>query len=130
MLDEGYLLAPGALFHADRAPSSLMRINFATTQEAQFWATFARLRDEQSGAGAISRRAAPSEFAPWGQRPAQRRSVGILADVVEQRQLLHLRVGLQRGLVAGLLVLEVGHTLDHVEVFGAGAVGFELDRAF
>jgi DNA-binding transcriptional MocR family regulator len=51
MLDEGYLLAPGALFHADRAPSSLMRINFATTQEAQFWTTFARLRDEQSGAG-------------------------------------------------------------------------------
>jgi DNA-binding transcriptional MocR family regulator len=47
MLDEGYLLAPGALFHAERAPSSLMRINFATTQEAQFWETFARLRAEQ-----------------------------------------------------------------------------------
>ncbi|OYU45048.1 MAG: GntR family transcriptional regulator [Burkholderiales bacterium PBB4] len=47
MLDEGYLLAPGALFHAQRQPSSLMRINFATTQEAQFWKTFARLRDEQ-----------------------------------------------------------------------------------
>lgn len=46
MLDEGYLLAPGALFHAQRTPSSLMRINFATTQEAQFWKTFARLRDE------------------------------------------------------------------------------------
>jgi DNA-binding transcriptional MocR family regulator len=46
MLDEGYLLAPGALFHANRAPSSLMRINFATTQEAQFWATYIRLRDE------------------------------------------------------------------------------------
>jgi DNA-binding transcriptional MocR family regulator len=47
MLDEGYLLAPGALFHAGRAPSSLMRINFATTQEAQFWSTFERLRAEQ-----------------------------------------------------------------------------------
>lgn len=46
MLDSGYLLAPGALFHADRAPSSLMRINFATTQDAQFWDVFARLRDE------------------------------------------------------------------------------------
>ena len=45
MLDEGYLLAPGALFHAARAPCSLMRINFATTQEAAFWAVFARLRD-------------------------------------------------------------------------------------
>lgn len=49
MLDEGYLLAPGALFHARRTPSSLMRINFACTQEAQFWKTFARLRDEQLG---------------------------------------------------------------------------------
>ena len=47
MLDEGYLLAPGALFHAERAPSSLMRINFASTQESQFWETFGRLRAEQ-----------------------------------------------------------------------------------
>jgi DNA-binding transcriptional MocR family regulator len=45
MLDEGYLIAPGALFHAARAPSTLMRINFATTQEAAFWKAFARLRD-------------------------------------------------------------------------------------
>ena len=37
MLDEGYLLAPGALFHASRAPSSLMRINFATAQDPRFW---------------------------------------------------------------------------------------------
>ena len=44
MLDEGYLLAPGALFHAARQPSSLMRINFATTQDAAFWKVFARLR--------------------------------------------------------------------------------------
>ncbi|WP_228898972.1 PLP-dependent aminotransferase family protein [Acidovorax sp. Leaf73] len=48
MLDEGYLLAPGALFHAERQPSTLMRINFATTQEAEFWKTFARVRDEQA----------------------------------------------------------------------------------
>ena len=45
MLDEGYLMAPGALFHAVRKPSTLMRINFATTQEAAFWRVFARLRD-------------------------------------------------------------------------------------
>ena len=45
LLDEGYLLAPGALFYAARAPCSLMRINFATTQDAAFWAVFARLRD-------------------------------------------------------------------------------------
>ena len=47
MLDEGYLLAPGALFHALRTPSSLMRINFATTQEPVFWETLQRLCAEQ-----------------------------------------------------------------------------------
>ncbi|WP_327079668.1 aminotransferase-like domain-containing protein [Polaromonas sp. CG_9.5] len=45
MLDEDYLMAPGALFHAVRKPSTLMRINFATTQDAAFWRVFARLRD-------------------------------------------------------------------------------------
>ncbi|RYF13478.1 MAG: PLP-dependent aminotransferase family protein [Comamonadaceae bacterium] len=44
MLDEGYLLAPGSLFHARRPPSTLMRINFATAQDAQFWKVFARVR--------------------------------------------------------------------------------------
>ena len=43
MLDEGYLLAPGALFHADRKPSTLMRINFATTQDAAFWKKYSEL---------------------------------------------------------------------------------------
>ena len=42
MLDEGYLIAPGALFHAARAPSTLMRINFATTQDAAFWSVFSQ----------------------------------------------------------------------------------------
>ncbi len=37
MLDEGYLIAPGALFHATRQPCTLMRINFGTTQEPAFW---------------------------------------------------------------------------------------------
>ena len=46
MLDEGYLLAPGALFHAERKPSTLMRINFATTQDAAFWKNFQRVRAE------------------------------------------------------------------------------------
>ena len=45
MLDDGYLLAPGALFHASRnQPSTLMRINFASTQEATFWKTFSKQR--------------------------------------------------------------------------------------
>jgi DNA-binding transcriptional MocR family regulator len=48
MLDEGYLLAPGALFHAERAPSSLMRINFATTQQPQFWRTLQQRMAEQA----------------------------------------------------------------------------------
>ena len=43
MLDEGYLLAPGALFHAVRKPSTLMRINFATTQDAAFWKKYSEL---------------------------------------------------------------------------------------
>lgn len=37
MLDAGWLLAPGHLFHATRRPSTLMRINFATSQDAHFW---------------------------------------------------------------------------------------------
>lgn len=44
MLDEGYLLAPGALFHATRQPGTLMRINFTTTQDAQFWQVFSQIR--------------------------------------------------------------------------------------
>lgn len=42
LLDDGYLIAPGALFHAARSPSTLMRINFATTQDAAFWRVFSR----------------------------------------------------------------------------------------
>ena len=33
-----------ALFHAERQPRTLMRINFATTQDAWFWAVFDRIR--------------------------------------------------------------------------------------
>jgi DNA-binding transcriptional MocR family regulator len=50
MLDEGYLLAPGALFHASRQPSTLMRINFSTTQDATFWSVFERIRDQMPSA--------------------------------------------------------------------------------
>jgi DNA-binding transcriptional MocR family regulator len=46
MLDQGYLLAPGSLFHARRPPSTMMRINFATSQDAAFWKVFSRVRDE------------------------------------------------------------------------------------
>ena len=60
LLDEGYLLAPGALFHAERQPSPLMRINFATTQDAAFWRAFERARDALSGDRAASTAWQPS----------------------------------------------------------------------
>ena len=43
MLDEGYLIAPGALFHATRQPCTLMRINFGTTADPAFWRTWRRV---------------------------------------------------------------------------------------
>ena len=53
LLDKGYLIAPGALFHANRAPSTLMRINFATTQVPAFWEVFASLLETKGkGLGA------------------------------------------------------------------------------
>jgi len=42
LLDAGWLIAPGTLFHATARPTTLMRINFATTQDAAFWATLRR----------------------------------------------------------------------------------------
>lgn len=44
MLDAGWLIAPGALFHAQRRPSTLMRINFASSQDAKFWRSLQALR--------------------------------------------------------------------------------------
>ncbi len=41
---EDWLMAPGSLFHAQRQPGTLMRINFATSQEAGFWRAFGRVR--------------------------------------------------------------------------------------
>lgn len=47
LLDEGWLIAPGALFHARPRPGTLMRINFATTQEPRFWQRLKALRGER-----------------------------------------------------------------------------------
>jgi DNA-binding transcriptional LysR family regulator len=44
MHDNGYLLAPGSLFHADRRPGSFMRVNFASTQDDKFWRALAKTR--------------------------------------------------------------------------------------
>lgn len=49
MLDQGWLLAPGALFHATPRPSTLMRINFATTQDNAFWRDLQRTCRHMSG---------------------------------------------------------------------------------
>ncbi|KAF1044625.1 aminotransferase-like domain-containing protein [Xylophilus sp.] len=70
MLDDGWLLAPGALFNASRRPGTLMRINFAATQDAAFWKAFVRARDEmQKGRreGPSPDRCGPS-FACMGDR--------------------------------------------------------------
>jgi DNA-binding transcriptional MocR family regulator len=37
LLDAGWLIAPGTLFHALPRRSTLMRVNFATSQDAAFW---------------------------------------------------------------------------------------------
>ena len=42
---QGWLLAPGSLFHAVPRPSTLMRINFATAQEARLWRAMREARD-------------------------------------------------------------------------------------
>jgi DNA-binding transcriptional MocR family regulator len=44
MLDEGWLIAPGRLFHVAGLPSTCMRINFATSQDAKFWRAFVAVR--------------------------------------------------------------------------------------
>jgi DNA-binding transcriptional MocR family regulator len=44
LLDDGWLLAPGTLFHARRRPGTLMRINFATTEDPSFWSALKRWR--------------------------------------------------------------------------------------
>jgi DNA-binding transcriptional MocR family regulator len=50
LLLDDWLLAPGALFHATHRPTTLMRINFATTQDPRFWRalTLARARLQAS----------------------------------------------------------------------------------
>lgn len=43
---QGWLLAPGSLFHVQAEPSRLMRINFATAQDARLWRTLRAHCDE------------------------------------------------------------------------------------
>ncbi len=50
LLDEGWLTAPGSLFHARPLPTSLMRINFAAEPDQRFWR---RLRPRQGRAAPL-----------------------------------------------------------------------------
>jgi DNA-binding transcriptional MocR family regulator len=43
LLDD-WLIAPGTLFHAAPRPTTLMRVNFATAQDASFWKALAAAR--------------------------------------------------------------------------------------
>ena len=45
MAADGWLLAPGSLFHATPRRSTLMRLNFACAQDPRFWRAFATARD-------------------------------------------------------------------------------------
>ena len=44
MLDEGWFLAPGSIFHATPGPTTLMRVNFSTTQDVRFWGAVSNMR--------------------------------------------------------------------------------------
>lgn len=46
MMDQGWLIAPGLLFSPTRQPGTLMRINFATSQDARFWRAMEKAREE------------------------------------------------------------------------------------
>ena len=53
LLDD-WLIAPGTLFHAEPRPTTLMRINFATSQEARFWKALAAARARLRGSSAAA----------------------------------------------------------------------------
>jgi DNA-binding transcriptional MocR family regulator len=42
MASQGWLLAPGSLFHSSPGASTLMRLNFASTHDSKFWQAFAQ----------------------------------------------------------------------------------------
>jgi DNA-binding transcriptional MocR family regulator len=46
LLDDGWLIAPGSLFHAARQPGTLMRVNVASSLDPAFWRCLAQRRAE------------------------------------------------------------------------------------
>ena len=49
MAAAGWLVAPGRLFHATPGASTLMRVNFASAQDARFWQAFVSTRNTLGG---------------------------------------------------------------------------------
>jgi DNA-binding transcriptional MocR family regulator len=47
LLDAGWMTAPGMLFSATRQASTLMRVNFSTSQNPAFWRCLQQMRDRQ-----------------------------------------------------------------------------------
>ncbi len=57
LIDEGWLIAPGSLFHATPRPTTLMRMNFAAGQDARFWRCLCGLtRKRRGGPGSLPHR--------------------------------------------------------------------------
>jgi len=54
MAADGWLVAPGRLFHVPARPSTLMRVNFASAQDARFWRAFERAREGLRNQAAFS----------------------------------------------------------------------------
>ncbi|MBI3368874.1 MAG: PLP-dependent aminotransferase family protein [Burkholderiales bacterium] len=44
LAQDGWLIAPGSLFHATQRPGTLMRVNFASAQDTRFWQAFEQRR--------------------------------------------------------------------------------------
>ncbi|HSB22899.1 MAG TPA: aminotransferase class I/II-fold pyridoxal phosphate-dependent enzyme, partial [Burkholderiaceae bacterium] len=64
MASEGWLVAPGRLFHVPSRASTLMRVNFASAQDARFWRAFERARDALRHQAASSSANRPPKAAP------------------------------------------------------------------
>ena len=68
LLDEGWLIAPGALFHATPRPTTLMRINFATAQDARVLARAAAGSRSHFARAEAARRSGVACIAPIAPR--------------------------------------------------------------
>jgi DNA-binding transcriptional MocR family regulator len=66
LLQAGWLTAPGTLFHATPRPTTLMRVNFATAQDARFWRALEQLRQRAGRSAAAASPASPATPATSG----------------------------------------------------------------